>query len=234
MHTDVDVTKLPNLNALPGLLSDRAYQALRSAIMSMDFRPGEIIRKAPICEQMGISRSPVTEAIQKLSSEGLVNVIPQSATRVTKLSMTEIREGSFLREALEVGGVARAAEMRTDLQISQLQRNLRMQELVLEDGDLSEFFKYDEEFHQIIMACSGITKLPATVATVSLQVNRARPLLLPEPGRTLDTVEEHKRILEAIRVQDPASAEAAMKRHLRELLKRLEPLEKTKPELFTA
>lgn len=232
--SEIDASKLPSLDQFSGLLSDRVYQALRGAIVSMDFFPGEIIRKAAICEHLGVSRSPVADALTKLSGEGLVDIIPQSVTRVTRFSMQTIREESFLREALEVAAVAKAAEERTETQLARISRCVRMQAMLVEDGEYAEFYRSDEEFHQLILDCTGISRLPATIDRLSLQVQRIRLLLLPEPGRAADTVEEHRLILHAIKAQDVDAAKAAMRTHLRQLLKRLEPLEKERPGLFVS
>ena len=199
----------------------------------MDFVPGDVIRKSEVCERLGVSRSPVSEALSKLANEGLVDVIPQSATRVTKLSMESIHEETFLREALEVAAVARAVDLFTEEQLAKLQRNIRMQTMVVEDNDLIEFHRYDEEFHALIIASTGLTRLTSTIESLSLQVQRARQLLLPEPGRALDTVSEHQAILDAIRNRDSAGAQDAMRAHLSQLMKRLVPLEQERPEIFS-
>ena len=232
MPPEVDTSKLADVKSQAGLLSDRVYQVIRDAILKLDFEPGAVIRKAPICERLEISRSPVADALKKLASEGLVDVIPQSATRVSKLSMEAIREESFIREALEVAAIGRAAKIRTDEQLGKLQRNLRMQEMLVEDGDFDEFYRYDEEFHELLQASSGISRIVPAVELHTLQVHRARLLLLPEPGRTSDTVVEHQKILVAVRAQDVSGAQTAMRQHLSQLIKRLEPLEKERPELF--
>ncbi len=229
-----DAEKLQDLRAFSGLLSDRVYEALRSAILSLDFAPGAVLRKGPICEALGVSRSPVSEAISKLETEGLVDVFPQSATRVSKLSMKDIREDAFLREALEVSAVEYAAEHRTDELQARLRRNLQMQVSQVEDGDLEEFFVTDQEFHRLILNCCKIERLHDTIRFVSNHVDRARLLLLDVPGRTSDSVTEHQEIAEAIQRGDPARARAAMKTHLRELIKRLEPLEQERPDLFAS
>ena len=229
---NVDAAKLPDLREFGGLLSDRVYEALRNAILSLDFAPGAVLRKGAICDELGVSRTPVSDAILKLESEGLVEVIPQSATRVSRMSMKEVREDAFLREALEVAAVGFAASHRTDELLARLSRNLRMQVLQVEDGDFEEFYKTDQDFHRLILDCCNISRLHDTVRFVSNHMDRARLLLLPEPGRTSDSVKEHRRIVGAIRDADPAGAQAAMQNHLRQLIKRLEPLEKERPELF--
>lgn len=227
-----DAKKLPELRGFAGLLSDRVYGAMKAAILSLDFEPGAVLRKGDICEVLNVSRTPVSDAILKLEAEGLVEVVPQSATRVSKMSMKEIREDAFLREALEVAAVEYTAEHRSDELLARLSRNLRMQVSQVEDGDYEEFFKTDQAFHQLILECCKISRLLPTIRLVSNHMDRARLLLLPVPGRSVDTVEEHHGIVEAIRAADPGQARAAMQTHLRQLIKRLEPLEKERPELF--
>ena len=103
---EIDATLLRDISTFEGSLAGRVYLSLKDAILVLKFPPGSILRKGPICDRLGVSRSPVSEAITRLSSEGLVDVIPQSATRVAYFSMAEIREGAFLREALELASVA--------------------------------------------------------------------------------------------------------------------------------
>ncbi len=223
---------LTDIEDLSGSLAQRVYQSLREAVLSMEYPPGTILRKGAICEQLGVSRSPVSEAIARLSAEGLVDVIPQSATRVSCFSMDEIREASFLREALELAAVAKVAEQRSDEQLTQLTRNLRLQELLVEDRDFAGFYKTDEEFHALLMEFTGFPGASSVASNVSLQLKRARMLLLPEEGRPAEAVKEHKAIVDAIRQSDPVAAQAAMKLHLGRLITQLEPLESQHPTFF--
>ena len=231
--TDVDVTKLPDLNDLDGPLAHRVYKGVKTAILNLDFLPGAMIRKSAVCEQLGMSRSPVSEALAKLSNEGLVDIVPQSGTRVARLSMASIREDSFLREALEVAAARHAALHRSDETLGRLLRNIEMQKLLINDTDKEDFIRTDMAFHEIIMATTKIRRLPATVQSVSQHIDRARLLPVPEPGRLAETVSEHVEIVEAIRLQDGNAAQEAMRRHVRQLVKRLEPLEAARPDLFS-
>ena len=233
LMNDVDVTKLPDLNDLNGPLARRVHTVVKSAILSLDFLPGEMIRKSDVCEQLGVSRSPVSEALAKLSNEGLVDIVPQSGTRVARLSMAAIREDSFLREALEVAAVRHAAIHRSEETLGRLTRNLEMQKLLINGADKEEFIRTDVAFHEVIMATTKIKRLPATVQSVSRHLDRARLLPLPEPGRLEETVSEHIEILEAIREQDAEAAQDAMRRHVRQLLVRLGPLEAARSDLFS-
>lgn len=224
--------KLTGIDELTGSLAQRVYQALREGILSMEYPPGAVLKKGEICDQLGVSRSPVSEAIVRLSDEGLVDVIPQSATRVSCFSMDEIREASFLREALELAAVAKVAEQHTEEQLVQLSRNLRLQTLLVEDRDFVGFYQADEDFHALLMAFTGFPGVFSVASKVSLQLKRARMLLLPEEGRPAEAVKEHQAIVEAIRSGDAWQAQEAMKFHLRQLITRLEPLESQHPEYF--
>lgn len=229
---DIDATHLKDIAELEGTLAQRVYQAIKEAILSLDFPPGAILRKGAICAALNVSRSPVSEALARLSTEGLVEVVPQSATRVSYFSMEEIREGAFLREALELAVVAKVAADHTADQLTQLSRNMRLQQLLVEDGDHTGFYATDEEFHALLMKFTGFRKLASLTQLVSLQVTRARILLLPTPGRAESTLIEHQAILDAIRESDPVAAQSAMREHLQQLPPRIEELATERPELF--
>ncbi|MCG7494442.1 GntR family transcriptional regulator [Thalassobius sp. Cn5-15] len=229
---DINATLLGDISTLDGSLAQRVYLTIKQAILALDFPPGTNLRKAPICEHLGVSRAPVTEAIARLAQDGLVDVVPQSGTHVSHFSMNEIREGVFLREALELATVAKITRDITDEQIKKLSRNMRLQELLVEDDDVVGFYQADEEFHHILMELTGFQRLPAIAHSVSLQITRARLLLLPTPGRVAETLDEHRRIFEAIRNRNVEDAQTEMRRHLGQLLPRIEALQAAKPDLF--
>ncbi len=215
-----------------GSLAQRVYFSLQNAILTLRYPPGTVLRKGKICEQLGVSRSPVAEAIARLASERLVDVIPQSATRVSGFSMGEIHEACFLREAIELAVVGKVAETRTEKQLMLLTREVRMQQLMIEDGDLEGFFKVDEAFHGLLVEFTGYPGVSNMASSIDLRLNRARMLLLPEEGRVANTAEEHTRILLAIKAKDAQLAQKEMKNHLGQLLARLQPLEEEYPEYF--
>lgn len=224
--------RLKPLSAYEGSLGAKVYQALKEAILTLTYRPGEMLRKPEICAQLGVSRSPVSDAVARLNVEGLVHVVPQAGTFVARFSMEEIREGAFLREAIEVAAVERVARLATEDQITLLRRNLRLQEALVADGDSAGFHKLDSEMHELILGFTGYRKLAQVSDTAWLHVNRARRLILPVEGRVQATLEEHRAIIEAIAAHDPEAARHATQAHLRQLLVYLEPLERERPELF--
>ncbi len=220
------------LDAYSGSLGQRVYQTLREAILSLAYRPGEILRKPEICEALGVSRSPVADAVARLAAEGLVDVVPQAGTFVARFSMQEIREGAFLREAIEVAAIERLAEVISEEQLTQLRRSLTVQAALVADGDVPGFYQMDAAMHELLLSFTGFRKLAQVSETAWLHVNRARQLILPVQGRIGATVEEHRAIVAALEAHDPEAARAAVRLHLRQLISYLEPLERTRPELF--
>ncbi|NBE08216.1 GntR family transcriptional regulator [Paragemmobacter ruber] len=229
---DPSTVRLAPLDRFSGSLGQRVYQTLREAILSLAYRPGEILRKPEICETLGVSRSPVADAVARLAAEGLVDVIPQAGTFVARFSMAEIREGAFLREAIEVAAIERVAETITEDQITQLRRNITVQAALVADGDVPGFYQLDAAMHEMMLSFTGFRRLAQVSETAWLHVNRARQLILPVPGRVAATLDEHRAILAALEARDPQAARQATRAHLRQLVTYLEPLERDRPELF--
>ncbi len=222
------------LDRFQGSLGHRVYQSLKHAILTLDFRPGDSIRKPDICDRLGVSRSPVADAVAKLAADALVDVIPQAGTFVTRLSMTDIREGAFIREAIEVAAAELVAQQITADQLRDLRRNLKLQEALVADDDRQGFMQLDGQFHDMMLSYTGFPRLPQVSQTAWLSVHRARQLILPVEGRLHTTLDEHRAILIAFEAHDPAAARLAVQHHLRQLLTYLAPLERAHPELFAA
>ncbi|WP_218014036.1 GntR family transcriptional regulator [Rubellimicrobium roseum] len=223
---------LRSLDGYAGSLAQRVYGTLKEAILDLSLKPGAILRKGEVCATLGVSRSPVSEALARLASEALVDVVPQAGTFVARLSMEEVREGAFLREALELAAVELVAGAATEAQLIQLRRSLRLQEALVEDADVGGFYAADAQFHEMILSFTGHRRLPGLSRTAWVHVDRARRLLLPEPGRVGETLEEHRAILAALEARDPVAARGATRTHLRQVVTRLERLVEARPELF--
>ncbi len=226
--------RLTPLDQFQGSLGQRVYQSLRQAILTLSYRPGEVIRKPDICDRLGVSRSPVADAVARLAADGLVDVVPQAGTFVARLSMTDIREGAFIREAIEVAAAEWVASRITDDQLRELRRNLMIQEALVADGDQQGFMALDGQMHEMMLSFTGFPRLPQVSQTAWLNVHRARQLILPVQGRLATTLAEHRAILAAFEARDPMAARQAVQHHLRQLLTYLQPLERERPDLFSA
>ena len=161
-----------------------------------------------------------------------MDVVPQAGTFVARFSMQEIREGAFLREAIEVAAIERVAARITDDQLQLLRRNLTVQAALVADGDIPGFYAMVAAMHELLLSFTGFPKLSQVADTAWLHVNRARQLILPVPGRVQATLAEHQAILAALEARDPLAARTAVQHHLRQLITYLEPLERERPDLF--
>ena len=224
--------KIRTLDNFQGSLTNRTFLAIREAIMELNFLPGEIIRKHDICNALGVSRSPVSEALAKLRNEGLVEVVPQSGTFVSRFSLQDIKEGAFLREAIELACIEILASNISEQQLIDLNRNLKLQKVLAESDDYQGFYQLDAKMHGMIMDFTGYKNLAKVTKTGWVQVDRARQLLLPVDGRLKKAFQEHRAVIKALEQKDVALAREKMRTHLNQLILLLTPLEKKHPHLF--
>ncbi|MBW7922435.1 MAG: GntR family transcriptional regulator [Rubellimicrobium sp.] len=225
--------RLPPLAGFDGTLARRCTESLRTAILDLRCRPGMWLGKRDICAQLGVSRSPVSEALARLAAEGLVEIRPQSGSYVARLSMEKVREGAFLREALELHAAERVAPVADAALLAALADNLAEQEAAQAAGDHPRFYVADAAFHELVLDATGFPRLARFSRTAWVHVDRARRLLLPEPGRLAATIAEHRAIHAALAARDPVAAREATRLHLGRLLAQLEPLAQERPDLFS-
>jgi DNA-binding GntR family transcriptional regulator len=216
--------------AIPGATA-RVHAALREAIVLLDLKPGEFLDKQAIAERLGVSRFPVGEAINRLAAEGLVDVIPQSGSRVAPIKISDARENMFLRRALETETVRWVAHAATTQLDEQLASNLRYQQAAIESGDRNGFHGFDLAFHAMLQDQLGFERVRHATDTARLGLDRVRRLL--NTRRRLElTLLEHRAIVSAIGKRDGEEAADAMGRHLDAVLNELETLAKESPKLF--
>ena len=168
----------------------------------------------------------------KLRNEGLVEVVPQSGTFVSRFSLQDIKEGAFLREAIELACIEILASNISEKQLIDLNRNLKLQKVLAETDDYQGFYQLDAEMHSMIMDFTGYKNLAKVTKTGWVQVDRARQLLLPVHGRLKKAFQEHRAVIKALEKNDVALAREKMRTHLNQLILLLTPLEKKHPHLF--
>lgn len=212
--------------------SSQIYSLLRSAIIDLALPPTAPIKKEEIAAQLGVSRTPISDAINRLAEEGLVEIYPQHGTYVAKIRVADVIEGAFLRRALEVATVREVARNMLPEIREELERNLRYQRANLDAGDLEAFYRLDIEFHRLLSDCLGFPRIGRTIDSSRAQFDRARKMLLPVAKRSENTYREHRRILQALCKASPDDAAKAMKSHLDTGLKQIKKFIKEHPELF--
>jgi DNA-binding GntR family transcriptional regulator len=210
----------------------RVVEVLRNAIVTHAFEPGAILDKAKLCQRLGVSRFPVSEALARLQEQGLVDIQPQRGTTVSLIRLTDVRENMFLRKALEVEAVKNLAATIDDETIARLIANLMSQKQVAAGGDKHNFHELDLTFHETLLTALGFPRVKAAAESARLALDRVR-LLLSSPRRNTETVKEHERIVAALEKRDGALAAHAMSDHLDQVMTELISFARREPKLFT-
>ncbi|MDI6871866.1 MAG: GntR family transcriptional regulator [Bacillota bacterium] len=195
-------------------LRELVFESLREAIIQGRLRPGERLMEIQLAEELGVSRTPVREAIRKLELEGLVLMIPRKGAYVSQLSMKDIADVFEIRRALEGLAARLAAERATDEEIDRLERALVKISEVAEIDDLDGAVALDTDFHEELMKASHNSRLSQLVSNLREQIQRFRLTSLSYPGRVKVAVEEHRKIVDAIASRDAELAQNLAYEHI--------------------
>jgi DNA-binding GntR family transcriptional regulator len=192
-------------------LSDQVYQVVRGLIVSGRVRPGEAVIEAALAARLGVSRTPVREALKRLSDEGLVDVFAQSGTFIAPMSRKALEEAYVIRTALEAESASRAAGRLTAAATEAFADN---HELAISRGHFAEAIRLDDVFHHKIAEVNGLHMLWRAVDISKAQMDRGRHLAIPKPGLGAVTIREHRSILEAMLAGEADRAAQCMREHL--------------------
>jgi len=214
-----------------GDTTERVARVLKNAIVALDFAPGEFIDKALVCERLGVSRFPVSEAFGRLAEEGLVEILPQRGTRAARIRLAEVREAMLIRRALEAMVAEMAASNLPRTAIAELRANLADQQVAVDHDNQPAFHVHDLAFHQILFDRLALARVAAVVEASRANVDRVRRLL-SSPRRHAVTLEEHRAIVAAIESGDAAQARQAMIAHLDAVMDELHRFSGSHPEVF--
>lgn len=195
-------------------LVDDATQMLRNAILNGRLRDGARLRQTVLADQLGISRTPIREALVRLQDEGLVELLPGGGVRVRLLNPDEAVELYDLREVLDGLAARLAATRATAATRARLERALIRMTQCLERRDANQWFPAHVSFHDEIFRAAGNARLLALGAVVRLSIRHFHPLLLRTARRLEDASREHRGIFEAIVARDAARAETLARAHI--------------------
>jgi len=203
-----------------GNTTEQVERSLRSAIVALDFAPGEFIDKGAVCTALGVSRFPVSEALGRLAAEGLVEILPQRGSRAARIRLPEIRESMLIRQALEGMVAEKAAELLPTDALEALRRNLAEQEAAVSRGDRPGFYALDLDFHTLLVEGLGLPRVAAVIDASRANIDRVRRLL-SSPRRHTVTLSEHLEIFHAVEGRNPGAARRAMEAHLEAVMDEL-------------
>ncbi len=194
--------------------TSQVYGIMRRAIVNLHLSPGSNVNEKLICDQLGISRTPLREAILQLQSENLVSVIPNSGTYVSKIDLQSVFDGQLVRDALELKVVRLAASRMTPQFERSLDFNLHQQKRMAADLDYDGFYELDEAFHTMICEFGASAHIWKIINGAKAQLDRVRRLSFPLPSHLEVVLNEHMAVVDGLKLRDPDAAEAAMKTHI--------------------
>ena len=208
------------------------YDALREAIVTTELEPGRQVSENEIADKLGVSRTPVREALARLRDDQLVQIVPQLGTFVSRISVSGVDDAQFLREALECSAVRLAAERADNADVAELDVLIARQESARDAADANAFYILDDQLHSTLCEMSGRPIAWTIVARANGHLNRVRRLSLADAGYIAEMIEEHKAVVDAVGRGEPDAAEDALRHHLRMVLSDLPNIRTNHPEYF--
>ena len=202
-----------NMNSyLP--LRDIVFHTLRQAILMGDLEPGERLLEVSLAEKLGVSRTPVREAIRKLELEGLVLMMPRRGAEVAKISEKNLRDVLEVRRGLEELSMELAVLRMEDDKLAELEDVNAAFEKKLSGTDLTAIAEADERFHMVIYEATGNERLVQVINNIKDQMYRYRLEYIKDKEKRKGLFAEHQQIIETLKAKDVPRAKLAIKEHI--------------------
>lgn len=209
MGTDFQV----NMNEyLP--LRDVVFNTLRQAILRGELKPGERLMEIQLANKLGVSRTPIREAIRKLELEGLVLMIPRRGAEVAEITEKSLRDVLEVRKALEELAVELACDRMTEEDVAELKEAAKEFEQTLEGGDVTEYAEADVKFHDIIYFATDNQRLIQLLYNLREQMYRYRVEYLKRKEVHPILLKEHDYIIQCVEMHDKENAKKAICTHI--------------------
>ena len=193
------------------------YEELKRNIMSMKLEPGQTMSTQEIATKLNVSRTPVREAFLRLQSEGLVEMIPQRETMVSKISLKRVEQEKFIRECLEMG-VIRKFMVKSGCEVEENMAELiQLQKKCGEEKDFVGFLEADDQFHKVLFDATGQEMAWETIASRNGHYNRLRILYVQRDTEMQESIEQHHKIATLLESGSREEAARALSSHVRRL-----------------
>jgi len=213
--------EVQNQLSKPSALKDWAYEIIKEALLSLQMPPGAQLHIEQLADQMGISRTPIREALLRLESDGLVRTVPRVGFFVTEITKRDLEELFELRELLESYAAEKAASLLTDDDLAHIDRLLEISVSAVEQGNLDEFLKAEIAFHAFLIERCDNRRLIEMMKGLEDLTHRERVLSLRSMENVRASLTEHQRIAEALHQRDGELASGFMGEHIRNVRKRM-------------
>ncbi|MFJ2973802.1 GntR family transcriptional regulator [Kluyvera sp. NPDC087067] len=198
-------------------VNQQIYRILRRDIVHCLIPPGTPLSEKEVSLRFDVSRQPVREAFIKLAENGLIQIRPQRGSYVNKISLSQVRNGCFVRQAIECAVARRAAMLITDAQSYQLEQNLNQQRTAIDRQQLNDFFQLDDEFHQLLSNIADCQLAWDTIENIKAAIDRVRYMSLDHVSSPEMLISQHYEIFDALQKRDGDAVDKAMTLHLQEI-----------------
>lgn len=195
-------------------LREVVFNTLRKAILTGQLKPGDRLMEVHLANKLGVSRTPIREAIHKLEQEGLVTMVPRRGAEVAKITERSLQDVLEVRRALDVLSVELACERISEEELEHLKKACHQFEEATHSKDTTAIAKADVAYHDIIVRATGNQRLQQLVNHLAEQMYRYRFVYLKDISQHEKLVEEHREILECILQRDKKKASEAVKKHI--------------------
>lgn len=195
-------------------LRDVVFNTLRQAILKGELEPGERLMEIQLADRLGVSRTPIREAIRKLELEGLVLMIPRKGAEVAKISEKNLRDVLEVRRSLEELAIELACQRMTEEDFEALEKAQESFQMAVEAGDSMTIAETDEHYHDIIYFGTGNTRLVQILNNLREQMYRYRLEYIKDAEKRQILLIEHSRILKAVKERHVAEAKIAIREHI--------------------
>ncbi len=195
-------------------LRDVVFNTLRQAILRGELEPGERLMEIQLAERLGVSRTPIREAIRKLELEGLVLMIPRKGAEVAKISEKSLKDVLEVRRSLEELAIELTCQRITDEGMAELEEAQKSFASAVHKGDAMAIAEADEHFHELIYRATENSRLVQILSNLREQMYRYRLEYIKDAGKRQILIVEHEKILRCIRRHSIAEAKAAVREHI--------------------
>ena len=203
-------------------LSSRVFRTIRENILSGKYAPEEELKEKTIGEELGVSRTPVREALRQLELEGLVTIIPNKGAYVVGISQKDIRDIYEIRSRLEGLCAKWAAENITKEQLDELEENIYLSDFHVAKGNSEQVLELDNRFHEILYSASGSKEIRHILVDFHHYLQRVRKVTLAENERAVKSNGEHRKIVEALKLHDAELAEKLANEHIMNTIRNID------------
>ena len=195
-------------------LRDVVFKTLRQAILKGELEPGERLMEIQLAERLGVSRTPIREAIRKLELEGLVLMIPRKGAEVAKISEKSLRDVLEVRRSLEELAIELACQRMTEEEVDALEQTQEEFKAAVACGDARKIAETDETYHDVIYKGTGNARLVQILNNLREQMYRYRLEYIKDEDKRQILLLEHDKILKAVKLRRVEEAKEAMREHI--------------------